>query len=80
MERAMAKVQSGDGPAAVCVAGASADGLVVVTPVFASGQLQSIRVTINYPFTWITPIRSLVGSMTNVLHGQAQYRWEGAAS
>lgn len=27
MERAMAKVQADDGPAAVCVAGASADGL-----------------------------------------------------
>jgi hypothetical protein len=57
------------------------NAMIVVTPVFASGgALQSIRVTINYPFTWITPIRSLVGSMTNVLHGEAQYRWEGAAT
>jgi hypothetical protein len=56
------------------------NAMIVVTPVFASGSLQSIRVTINYPFTWITPIRSLVGSMTNVLHGEAHYRWEGAAT
>jgi hypothetical protein len=36
----------------------------------------SVRVTITYPFTWITPIRSLVGSMTGTLHGQAEYRYE----
>ena len=45
-----------------------------------NNALRSIRVRINYPFTWITPIQSLVGSMANVLHGQALYRWEGTTS
>jgi Flp pilus assembly protein TadG len=44
----------------------------------ATGSLgaQALRVTINYPFTWITPIRALVGNMTNTLHGQAEYHLE----
>jgi Flp pilus assembly protein TadG len=37
---------------------------------------QAIRVTITYPFTWITPIRRLVGNMTSTLHAQAEYHLE----
>jgi Flp pilus assembly protein TadG len=36
----------------------------------------SIRVTVKYRFTWITPIRSLVGAMRDTLHAQAEYRYE----
>ena len=37
---------------------------------------QALRVTIRYRFTWITPIRALVGSMADSLHGQAEYHLE----
>ena len=36
----------------------------------------ALRVTIRYRFTWITPIRALVGSMADSLHGQAEYHLE----
>jgi hypothetical protein len=36
----------------------------------------SIRVRVAYRFTWITPIRRLVGTMTDSLHAQAEYLWE----
>ncbi len=46
-----------------------------------TGQLQSIVVQINYPFSWITPVRALVGgTFTDTLHARAQFRWEGATS
>ena len=40
------------------------------------GNPTSVRVTIKYRFTWITPIRSLVGAMRDTLHAQAEYRYE----
>ena len=39
----------------------------------------AVRVTVNYPFTWITPIPRLVGwgnTNTRAVHGQAQYKYE----
>jgi Flp pilus assembly protein TadG len=48
-----------------------------VTTTFIGGTPpSSIRVIIKYRFTWITPIRSLVGSMRDTLHAQAEYRYE----
>lgn len=52
------------------------DANIQVTPLPAGGPFESVRVTVTYPFTWITPIRSLVGSMTNTLHAQAEYHLE----
>ena len=50
---------------------------IQVTPLPAGGPFESVRVTVTYPFTWITPIRSLVGNnMTNTLHAQAEYHLE----
>ena len=50
---------------------------ITVTPLPASGPpYESVRVTVTYPFTWITPIRRFVGNMTNTLHGQAEYHLE----
>jgi Flp pilus assembly protein TadG len=41
-----------------------------------AGCCTSIRVTVAYRFTWITPIRSLVGAMRDSLHAQAEFRLE----
>lgn len=49
---------------------------ITVTPLPAGGPYESVRVTVTYPFTWITPIRRFVGNMTNTLHGQAEYHLE----
>jgi len=40
------------------------------------GPYTSMRVSAAYHFTWITPIRSLVGAMRDSLHAQAEYRLE----
>ena len=54
------------------------DANIVTTAVTdAGGNYVSIRVRINYPFTWITPIQRLVNaSYTSTLHAQAEYNWE----
>ena len=49
---------------------------VVTTPEPPGGPYTSIRVRVNYRFTWITPIRRFVGAMTDSLHAQAEYNWE----
>jgi len=51
---------------------------IVTTPIACcGGGYTSIRVRINYPFTWITPIQRLVNTTyTNTLHAQAEYNWE----
>jgi Flp pilus assembly protein TadG len=50
---------------------------VTVTPIPVGGPTYtSIRVLVAYKFTWITPIRSLVGAMRDSLHAQAEYRLE----
>jgi hypothetical protein len=36
----------------------------------------SIRVSIAYPFTWVTPIQRLVGSLRSTMHSQAEFRLE----
>jgi hypothetical protein len=36
----------------------------------------SIVVTIAYPFTWITPIQRLVGTLRSTLHAQSEFRLE----
>lgn len=42
---------------------------------------QSITVEVRYPFTWLTPIRALLGQpLTDTLHARARFRWEGAGS
>ena len=39
--------------------------------------LQSTTVSVAYPFTWLTPIRALLGlSSTRAIHTSAQYRYE----
>ena len=41
------------------------------------GPYTSVRVSIAYPFNWITPIARLTGgTFTNTLHAQAEYHWE----
>ena len=47
-----------------------------VTTTLIGSPTSSIRVLIKYRFNWITPIRSLVGAMTDTLHAQAEYRYE----
>lgn len=46
----------------------------------STGGPGSIIVSVNYPFKWITPIPRLLnwtsGSLTSVLHAQAQYKYE----
>jgi Flp pilus assembly protein TadG len=40
---------------------------------------QAIRVTVSYPFTWLTPIPRLMGwgnVTTRAIHAQAEYRYE----
>jgi len=52
---------------------------IVTTPIDPLGgtTYKSIRVRINYPFTWITPIQRLVNTTyTSTLHAQAEYNWE----
>ena len=51
---------------------------IVTTPEPTTGPpYTSIRVRINYPFTWITPIQRLVNATyTSTLHAQAEYNWE----
>jgi Flp pilus assembly protein TadG len=50
---------------------------IVTTPLPVGGPYKSIRVRINYPFTWITPIQRLVNATyTSTLHAQAEYNWE----
>ena len=52
---------------------------VFVTYQSSGPQLQSITVEVRYPFTWLTPIRALLGHpMTETLHARARFRWEGA--
>ena len=46
-----------------------------------SGTIVAVRVTVAYPFKWITPVPRLLhwtngGSFTSTLHGQAEYRYE----
>jgi Flp pilus assembly protein TadG len=51
--------------------------LKIIDP--ATGQYGAVRVTIAYPFKWITPIRRLVWqdtASTTTLHAQAEYRYE----
>jgi Flp pilus assembly protein TadG len=44
-----------------------------------TGQLEGIRVQVQYPFNWITPVRALVGgTFTDTLHSRVQFRWESA--
>jgi len=44
-----------------------------------TGQLEGITVQVNYPFSWITPVRALVGgTFTDTLHSRVQFRYEGA--
>jgi len=50
---------------------------VTVTPIPTTGPpYTSVRVLVAYKFTWITPIRNLVGAMRDSLHAQAEYRLE----
>jgi len=52
---------------------------VLVTYNSAGSSLQSITVEVHYPFTWLTPIRALLGgSLTDTLHARARFRWEQA--
>lgn len=45
----------------------------------SGGALESITVEVTYPFTWLTPIRGLLGgSLTDTLHARARFRWEQA--
>ncbi len=44
-----------------------------------TGELEGITVQVQYPFTWITPVRALVGgTFTDTLHSRVQFRWESA--
>jgi Flp pilus assembly protein TadG len=52
---------------------------VLVTYNSTGSSLQSITVEVHYPFTWLTPIRALLGgSFTDTLHARARFRWEQA--
>jgi Flp pilus assembly protein TadG len=48
----------------------------IATTLVPGNPPSSIRITIKYPFSWITPIRRLVGAMRDTLHAQAEYRYE----
>lgn len=49
------------------------------TQVHVTCNSQSITVEVHYPFTWLTPIRALIGgSFTDTLHARARFRWEQA--
>jgi hypothetical protein len=47
-----------------------------VTTTLIGTPTSSVRVIIKYRFSWITPIRSLVGAMKDTLKAQAEYRYE----
>ena len=55
---------------------------ITVTAVsVGGGPTQSVRVTIAYPFKWITPVPKLLGwtgggSFTSTVHAQAEYKYE----
>lgn len=49
---------------------------VHVTLLPDAGPLQSIQVTVNYPYEPITPIASLIGLDSLTLSGSARFRWE----
>lgn len=52
---------------------------VTVTPVLAGGIPASVRVTVSYPFTWISPLPRLLrwtGSNQRAVHAQSEYRYE----
>jgi Flp pilus assembly protein TadG len=52
---------------------------VFVTFQSTGSALQSITVQVRYPFTWLTPVRALLGgTMKDTLHAQARFRWEQA--
>jgi Flp pilus assembly protein TadG len=58
---------------------AASQVVVNCLPSCATGQLQSVQVQINYPFTWLTPLPALMRQpLTRVLHARATFRWEGA--
>lgn len=41
--------------------------------------LQSIKVQINYPFSWLTPLPALLNkTMKDTLRSSATFRWEGS--
>ena len=48
----------------------------VATTLVPGSPPSSIRITIKYRFTWITPIRSLVGAMKDTLQAKAEYKYE----
>lgn len=55
--------------------------IVRTTIIDGSGNIAAVRVTITYPFKWITPLPRLIhwtngGSYTTNLHAQAEYRYE----
>jgi Flp pilus assembly protein TadG len=55
------------------------DANVVVNDSVVAGSLVSVRVTVTYPFTWISPLPRLIGwgnGTTRNLHSQAEYRFE----
>jgi Flp pilus assembly protein TadG len=55
------------------------DANVVVNDSVVAGLIVSVRVTVTYPFTWISPLPRLLGwgsGTTRNLHSQAEYRFE----
>jgi Flp pilus assembly protein TadG len=53
--------------------------MISVSWLTSSAGLQGITVQVNYPFSWITPVRALVGgTFTDTLHSRVQFRWESA--
>lgn len=56
------------------------DSVTVEALTVAGGTaVQAVRVTVSYPFTWITPIPRLLSwgsSNTRAIRGQAEYRYE----
>ena len=58
------------------------DADITVTDLSGSSP-PSVRVTIAYPFKWITPVAAVAGliahgtvNYASTLHSQAEYRWE----
>jgi len=52
---------------------------VTVTPILSGGLPAAVRVTISYPFTWMSPLPKLLrwaGSNQRAVHAQAEYRYE----
>jgi Flp pilus assembly protein TadG len=55
------------------------DSVRVETLPSGAANPYAVRVTVSYPFTWITPIPRLLGwgnSNTRAVHGQAEYKYE----